>query len=75
MSIDRTVIAQAEFLEDDTRHEQAFDAFLDFVRKLCDGFSGNRFDEMPGFVVKMRERRAGHDSIEITCDCADVFGD
>src|SRR5205814_6793592 len=56
VSIDRPVITEAELLENNTRYKQAFDALFDFMRKVCDGFSGNRFDEMPGFVVKMRER-------------------
>src|SRR5262249_38022504 len=30
---------------------------------------------MPGFVVKMSERRAGHDGVQVICDRANVFGD
>ena len=75
MSIDRPVIAQAELLENDTRYEQAFDALLNFMRKLCDRFSSNRLDKMTRFLMKMRERRAGHDGVQVIRDRADVFGD
>ena len=32
--IDRAVVTQAEFFEDDARHEQVLDAFFDLVREL-----------------------------------------
>ncbi len=38
VSVDRPVITQSEFLENNARYDQAFDAFLDFVRKLDDRF-------------------------------------
>src|SRR4029453_14687765 len=75
VSIDRPVIAQAELLENDTRYEQAFDALLNFMRKLCDRFSSNRLDKMTRFLMKVRERRAGHDGVQVICNRADIFGD
>jgi hypothetical protein len=45
------------------------------MRKLRDGFSCYGLDEMPGLLMKMSERRAGHDGVQVICDGADVFGD
>src|SRR5262245_50325105 len=73
MSIDWPVITQAELLENDTRDEQAFNALLHFMRKFRNRFARNGLDEMPRFVVQVRECRAGHDRVEIVCDRADVF--
>ena len=39
MAIDRPVVAQAELLEHHARQQQVFDARLDFVGELCDGFA------------------------------------
>src|SRR5215475_11431966 len=44
VSIDWSVITQTELLENDTWHKQAFDALLNFMRKLRNRFSGNRLD-------------------------------
>jgi uncharacterized lipoprotein YmbA len=58
-----TVITQAQFLEDDTRHEQAFDAFLHFVREVHAGFPKNRLDEIASLIVQMRISRIRDDAI------------
>ena len=34
VSIDRPVVTQSEFLKDDAGHQQALDAFLNFMREL-----------------------------------------
>ena len=51
------VITQAQFFEDDARHEQAFDAFLDLMREVHAGFPKNRLDEIASFIVQMRISR------------------
>src|SRR5262249_50806254 len=75
MSIDWPVITQAELLENDTRDEQSFYALLNFMRKLRNGFARNGLDETPGLLMKMSERGAGDDSVQVICDRADVFRD
>src|SRR5262249_42508978 len=75
MSIDRSIVTQAELLENDTRHEQAFDALFDFMRELCNRLAGDTLYELPRLVMKMSERGAGHDGVQVTCDRADVFRD
>src|SRR6266404_444709 len=75
VSVDRSVIAKAEFFEDYARHEQAFDAFFDLVGEFSDRLSSDRFDEAPRFVVQMRESGARGDVVQVGRDRADVFGD
>ena len=75
MPIDRSVVAQSEFFEDDARQNQTFNAFLDFVRNLDAGFAKNRLHKTAGFIVQMRVGLAGHDPVKVICNRADVFGD
>ena len=75
MSIDWPVVAEAKFFKNHARYEQALDAFLDLVREMDSGFSGDRLDESAGFVVQMRVGRTRHDVIQIICNRAHVFRD
>ena len=53
MTVDRSVVAEAEFLENDARHEQVFDAFLETMssrhRKVT---KRERRDALEGLTVK-----------------------
>src|SRR4030095_2586792 len=71
----RSGVPQAEFFENDARHEQAFHAFLDFVCEVSDRFSSNRLNEMARFLVEMSKRGAGDNRVQVVRDCADVFCD
>jgi hypothetical protein len=51
VSIDRSVIAQSEFLEYHTGHNQTFETFFDLVGEVDAGFSGDRLNESARFVV------------------------
>ena len=73
VSIDWPVVAEAEFFENHTRHEQALHAFLNLVREMNSGFSGDRLDESARFVVQMRVGRTRHDVIQVICNRAHVF--
>src|SRR5947199_10053611 len=44
VSVNWAVITQAQLLATQTQHEQAFDAFLHFVREVHDGFPKYRLD-------------------------------
>ncbi len=61
--VDRSVVTQAQFLENDARHDQTFHAFFDFMSELHRRFAGNRLYELTRFFVQMRERRAGRDPV------------
>src|SRR5581483_4363829 len=58
VAIDWPVITQAEFLENDTWHEQSFYAFLDLMREVGHRFSRDGADEMRRFLMQMRKRGA-----------------
>ena len=51
VSIDRSIIAQAELLKDDAWHDETFDAFLHFVCELNRIFAGDRPHEVARLVV------------------------
>ena len=73
--IDRTVVTEAEFFEDDARQEKAFHAFLDLVREVQHALAGDRLDEAAGFFVQVRVGRIGHDVVQVGRDRTDVLGD
>ena len=61
--IDRPIVTQSKFLEDDARHNKGLDAFFDLMRELRYGFAGNRPNEIARFVVQMRKRWTGRDAV------------
>ena len=73
--VDRAVVAQAELFEDHARDDETLHAFFDFVREMRERSSGDGLDELARLVVKMGERRAGGDAVQITGDRADIAGD
>ena len=52
MPVDRPVIAEPEFFENDARDEKVFDPFLDFVRQMKCALASDRLDEAPAFSCK-----------------------
>jgi hypothetical protein len=75
VSVDRAVITQAEFLEDNARYEQTFDAFFHFVCEVHAGFSENRLDEIARLIVQMRVSGIRHNAVQVACDRSDIFCD
>src|SRR5205814_3726518 len=61
--INRTVVAQAQLLEDNARDNQPLYAFFDLMREFDRRFAGNRSDEIARFVVQMGKRWAGRDAV------------
>src|SRR5262245_18241490 len=43
--------------------------------ELRDGFARDAFHKIPRLVVKMSERGAGDDGVQVICNRADIFGD
>ena len=73
--IDRAVIAEAEFFEDDARQEEALHPFFDLVREVQHALAGDCLDKAAGFFVQVRIGRIGHDVVQVARDRADVLGD
>jgi len=63
MSIDRPVVAQPEFFEDDARHKQSLDAFFHFMRELGHRFSGDRLHKTARLIMEVRVSRVRHDAV------------
>src|SRR5207253_5352621 len=74
VSIDRSVVAQAQLLEDHAWDNQTFDAFLDLVRELHARLAENPFYEITRFVVQVRISLARLDPVKVIRDRADIFG-
>ena len=75
VAVDRTVIAQAEFLEDHARDEQVLDAGLDLVREIAAPLPPTISTNCARFLVEMGVGRVGDDPVEVAGDGADVLGD
>src|SRR5439155_7543362 len=75
VAVNWAVITQAQLLEDDTRHEQAFDAFLHFVCDVYARFPKNRLDKVASLIVQMRISRIRDDAVQVISYRADVFRD
>ena len=63
VSIDGSVVAQTEFLENNAGYQQPLHAFFHFVRELHAGFSKNRLDEIARLIVQMRISGIRHDAV------------
>src|ERR1700730_7642106 len=63
VSINRAVVAQTQFFEDNARDDQTFNAFFDLMSEVGDGFSSDRLDESARLVVQMRVRRTSRDIV------------
>ena len=75
VSVDRSVVAQSQLLEDHARDNQTFDAFLDLVRELHARFAENPFNEIPRFVVQVRVSLARYDPVKVIRNRTDIFRD
>ena len=76
VAIDRAVIAQAEFLEDDARQEQVFHALLDLVREVAAcALPAIASTKRRGLFVQVRVGRIRGDVVQVAGDGADVLGD
>src|SRR5205814_4989148 len=75
VTVNRSVITQAELLENDARDEQTFDTLFDFMRELCYRFARDTLHQVPRLVMEMRERRTGGNRVQLSRDCAEIFGD
>ena len=75
VTIDRSVVAQTELLENHTRHKQVFHAFFDLVRQVQRGLASDRPDEFARLFVQILEGRIRDDIVQVGCNRADVFRD
>ena len=75
MAIDRAVVADAEFVEDDARGEKVFQRGLGFVGEFAGGFSSNPFEKLRGVFVQVREGGVGDDAVQVIRHGADIFRD
>ena len=63
MPVDRPVIAQPEFFENDAGDDQPFYAFFDLVSEMRGRLAGHGFNEAARLVVKMGKGRTGGDAV------------
>ena len=75
MAIDRAVVADAEFVENDAWREEVFQRGLGFVCELAGGFSTNPFQELRGVFMQVREGGVRDDAVEVVRHGADIFRD
>ncbi len=75
VAVNRAVVTQPEFLENNAGDEKILDSFLDLVREMERAPAGDCLDEAPGLFVQMRVGRIGHDVVKVGGDRADVLRD
>src|ERR1700722_11650698 len=75
MAVDRAVVAQTEFFEDNARHKEMFHAFLDLRRKLLNELAADHFHELTRLCVQMGVGVARLNPVKIVGDSADILRD
>ena len=75
VAIDRAVVAESEFFEEDAGDDEVFRAFLDPAGEFAEPLPGDFFEEAGGAIVEVFVGRAGRNAVKVAGDGADVFVD
>ncbi len=75
MTVDRSVVTQAEFFKNHAGQEQILHALFDLVREFDRALARDRFDEPARLVVQSGVSRVRHDVVQVARDRANIFRD